>query len=55
MNTKTCRRKLKDRRAKELKQDQAFPCNRRRQSCRRLNDISVEDVFMGTFVRQRSF
>jgi hypothetical protein len=54
MNTKTCRRKLKDRRAKDLKQDRAFPYGGRGQPCRRVDDITVEDVFMGTFVRRRS-
>jgi hypothetical protein len=54
MNTRTCRIKLKDRRANNRKQARVFPCDRHRQQCRRLDDISVEDVFMGTFVRHRS-
>ena len=38
------RRKVKDRRAYNLMQDQAYPCNRRFRPCRRLNSISVEWV-----------
>jgi hypothetical protein len=54
METMTCKRKIKDRRANDLKQDQAFPCNRRFRPCRRLNNISVGEVHMDTFVRQPS-
>jgi len=52
MNTKNSKRKVKDRRANDLKQKRVFPCDRRSQPGRRLDDISVEDVFMGTFVRR---
>jgi hypothetical protein len=53
MNTKARRRKVKDRRANNLKLgDALLPCNRR-QSSRRLNDISVEEVFMGTFIHNQ--
>jgi len=45
------RRQIKDRRANDLKRDQAFPCNRRFRPCRRLNNISVEEVPMDTFIR----
>jgi len=45
------RRKTKDRRANDLKQDQAFPHNRRYRPCRRLNSISVKEVHMDTFIR----
>jgi hypothetical protein len=46
------RRRTKDRRANDLKQDQAFPHNRRYRPCRRLNNISVEPVTLETFIRQ---
>ncbi len=54
MNTMTCRRKVKDRRANDLKQDQAFPYNRRYRPCRRLNNISVGEIHVDTFVRHPS-
>jgi hypothetical protein len=41
------RRKGKDRRAYNLKQDQAYPCNRRIHPCRRLDSISAEWIPMG--------
>jgi hypothetical protein len=44
------RRKVQDRRANNLKQDQAFPHNRRYRPCRRLNNISVEEVDVDTFI-----
>jgi hypothetical protein len=40
------RRKVKDRRANILKQDQAYKCNRRIRPCRRLNNISVKWIPM---------
>jgi hypothetical protein len=55
MDTKTSRRKVKDRRTNDPKQALAYPYNRRRLPCRRLDDISVEDVYMGTVVRRSSF
>ena len=48
------RRKVKDRRANNLKQDQEFPRNRRYRPCRRLNNISVEPVTLETFIRHPS-
>jgi hypothetical protein len=46
------RRKTKDRRANDLEQDQAFACNRRIRPCRRLNNISVDEVTLETFIHQ---
>jgi hypothetical protein len=48
------RRKTKDRRANDLKKDQAFPHNRRYRPCRRLNNISVEPVTLDTFIHHPS-
>jgi len=45
------RRTTKDRRANDLKKDQAFPNNRRYRPCRRLNNISVEPVTLETLIR----
>ena len=50
----TNRRKTQDRRANDLKKDQEFPCNRRHRPCRRLNNISVEEVHIDTFIRNPS-
>jgi hypothetical protein len=45
------RRKAKDQRANDLKQDQAYKCNRRIRPCRRLNNISAEWIPMGAIKR----
>jgi hypothetical protein len=51
MDTTTYRRKVRDRRANDLKLDQTFPCNRRFRPCRRLNNISAEWIPSETITR----
>jgi hypothetical protein len=45
------KRKVQDRRAHNLKQDQAHPRNRRIRPCRRLDNISAEWIPMNTISR----
>ena len=54
LRKRNIQRSTKDRRANNLKKDQAFSCNRRFRPCRRLNNISVGEVHMDTFVRHPS-
>lgn len=51
MKNRKNKRKVTDRRGHNLKQDQAFSCNRRFRPCRRLNSITAEWVPMETITR----